>query len=363
MKIGIDVSQASYGTGVSKYTYALFSHLEKNYPHEHFIPFGYSLRKKSFLKELFPNAKIWSLPPTLIEVLWNTLHIFPVEKITGSIDIYHSSDWTQGPSSAKKVTTVHDLSPFIFPAEMSSGGVRDIVSVHRRKMHWVSKECDQIIAVSNTTASDLVKLCGIPSKKITVVYEALPDGLDFTPDRQLVSDVKQRYSLDDYLITVGTLQPRKNIQFLIESYLKYRTSEKLPSKLVIIGMSGWGENPRDKSSNIVFTGFVSDNELVGLMAGSTAFVFPSLYEGFGLPTLAALRQKIPAILSQTPTLKEIAGDAAEYFDPKDEKSLIHAIKQGIAGGDSLRRRGIERLKTFSWDKTATETMDVYKSLL
>ena len=181
MKVGIDISSIIYGTGVSNYTQELINNLQP------------LVDLKTF--------KFSRYPLMAMEFLWNWLHIVDVETFTGPIDIYHSSDWIQGPSNAKKVTTIHDLTPFIYPAELDP----KIVEVHTAKMKWAVKECDAFICVSQNTASDLRRLFNIHPDKIHVIYEAMST-------RHKLSKQITKYS--NYIMAVGARQPRKKIEHL-----------------------------------------------------------------------------------------------------------------------------------------------------
>lgn len=319
MKIGIDVSQAIYETGVSDYVINLVQHL----PPDILVPFGFSLRRRQ--DHFFP------FPPTLMHYLWNRLHLVNVETFTGPINIYHSSDWTQGPSKAKKVTTIHDLSPFLYPTETDP----QIVEVHTRRMKWVVKECDQIICVSQNTADDLKRLFGVNDDRIKIIYEALPARYQLKP---------QVTKYTNYILTIGARQPRKNIDRL------KKACELLQQKLIVVG----------EGSDI---GYVSDQDLVNYLAGASAFVYPSLYEGFGLPILGAFYHGVPVACSNTSSLPEVAGDAAVYFDPLDEEAMAKAITEAVSRRQGLVAAGKKQLAKFSWGKTARETMSIYKSLI
>ena len=327
MKIGIDISQAVYGTGVSDYVINLVQHL----PQSELVLFGFSLRRKSDITTLFPSAKTFLIPPTLLDIIWNQLHILPAETLIGPVDILHSSDWTQPPTQAKKVTTIHDLAPFIYPQETSS----NIVAVQTRRMKWVVKECDRIICVSNNTASDLQRLFPETAGRTVVIPEALP-GKYLTLKPQITKNA-------NYILAIGTRQPRKNIDRL------KKACELLQKKLIIVG----------EGSDI---GYVSDQDLVNYLAGASAFVYPSLYEGFGLPILEAFYHGVPVACSNTSSLPEIAGDAAVYFDPYNEEEMAKSIAEAIANRDKLVAAGKTQLAKFSWDKAAKETLEVYKSL-
>ena len=328
MRVGIDVSSVVYGTGVSDYVINLVQHL----PPDVLVPFGFSLRRFSELKRLVLKGVTLPFPPTLMHYLWNHLHVINVETFTGPLDIYHSSDWTQGPSRAKKVTTVHDLSPFLYPAETDP----QIMAVHTARMKWVVKECDKITCVSNSTAADLQRLFSVPSSKISVIYEALPSKyLSLKP--QITKNV-------NYVLAIGARQGRKNTDRLKAA------CAKLGQKLIIAG----------EGSEL---GYVSDQDLVNYLAGASAFIYPSLYEGFGLPILEAFYYQVPVACSNTSSLPEVGGDAAVYFDPLSVESIATGITQAIKDRDRLIAAGTQQLAKFSWETTAQQTLQVYKSLV
>lgn len=327
MKIGIDVSASIYGTGVSQYVVNLVSGL----PVDQLQLFGYSFRRQNDLKALFPLCKTFPIAPTLADLIWNRWHVFDIENLIGKIDVLHSSDWVQPPTQAQKVTTVHDLSPFLYPEETDS----QIVLVHARRMKWVAAECDKIMCVSNSTASDLQRLFPDTAGRIVVIPEALPNKyLHLKP--QITKNA-------NYVFAIGARQPRKNIDRL------KKACAKLGKKLIIAG----------EGSDL---GYVSDQDLVNYLAGADVFVYPSMYEGFGLPLLEAFYYKVPVACSNTSAFPEIAGEAASYFDPFNEEDMAKAISRAIAERDALIKLGQERLAKYSWTTTAAKTMEVYKSL-
>ncbi len=327
MKVGLDVSSIIYGTGVSNYTLELLQHL----PQDILVPFGYSLRRLAELKRIILKGVSLPIPPTVMHYLWNVLHLVNVESFIGEVNIYHSSDWTQGPSQAKKVTTVHDLSPFLYPAETDP----QIVAVHAARMKWVVKECDKIICVSNSTAADLHRLFPSTIGRTVVIPEALP-GKYLSLQPQITKNA-------NYVFAIGARQPRKNIDRL------KLACAKLGQKLIVVG----------EGSDL---GYVSDQALVNYLAGASAFVYPSLYEGFGLPILEAFYYHVPVACSNTSSLPEVAGEAAAYFDPLSVESIAAGITQAIKDRDRLTAAGTKQLAKFSWDNVAQETLRVYKSL-
>jgi len=171
MRIAIDISQVVYGTGVSSYTKNLVENLLKLDKSDEFVLFAGALRRKKDVLNIFPQTKVFPIPPTLADFIWNKLHIFPIEKLTGKVDVFHSSDWTEPPSRAFKVTTVHDLAPVLYPRLFPRDIIHDIIKTHKRKLNWVKKETDRVIVPSVTTRLDLIKL-GFDDGKIRVIPEA-----------------------------------------------------------------------------------------------------------------------------------------------------------------------------------------------
>ena len=346
VKVGIDVSQAVYGTGVSDYTIDLFSALTRAYPHDQFLPVGFSLRRRRDLVKLFPRCLTYPIPPTVLHLLWNHLHVVNFESFSGPIAVYHSSDWAQAPSRVPKITTVHDLAPLLFPAEHHP----QTVAVHQARLKRVVADCDRIICVSANTQFDLHRLFPAAVKRTCIIPEALPSRFLLPPRPPNIQD--------PYLLAIGSRQPRKNIPRLISAYLRFKNQFRLPPKLIIVGENSF--SPSDPS--VIFTGYVPDQKFTDLLAHAACFVYPSLYEGFGLPILGAFYHRIPVAASGTSSIPEVAGAAAVLFDPLNLSQIAQSIKSAIAGRQSLVPRGVAQLKKFSWDKTAAATYRAYQSL-
>lgn len=179
MKIGLDVSQIVHeGTGVAHYTRNLVENLLQIDKKNEYILFGASLRRKKlldgYLNQFKENknavVRTFSLPPLLLEFLWNKLHLFPIEWFIGKIDVFLSSDWLQPPTKAQKVTTIHDLIVYKYPESFQQKGGHDIVVNQKRRLAWVKKECDLIICDSQATKKDVIDILKIPEKKIKVIY-------------------------------------------------------------------------------------------------------------------------------------------------------------------------------------------------
>ena len=368
MKIGIDISQIVHGTGVSFYTRNLVRGLARIDHKNDYLLFGSSLRLKSVLQEFAAeikkinknfNSKIIVLPPSLAEPLWNYWRFLPIERLIGPIDVFHSSDWIQPPTKASKVTTIHDFGFLKYPDIAHS----KVIKVMDRRLKLVKKEVDLIISVSEATAKDIVEILGIPRKKIRVVYEA-PVEEHQKISLQAVKVIKKKLGIKEkYLLAVANLDPRKNLRRIVEAYGSLRP--QLPGfQLVIVGQPGWEglEALKTKAHglDIIFAGYVSNQDLSALYTGASCLVYPSLYEGFGLPILGAMVAGCPVVTSNVSSMPEIAGQAAVLVNPEETKDIARGIQEALENREELIEKGKTRAKEFSWEKTAQETLKVYQ---
>lgn len=366
MRIGIDISQIVYGTGVSNYTRNLVAALLKidkrsldlRSKKNNYVLFGGSLRRLKGLKDFHAGLsgdstlKTFPVPPMIADFLWNKLHMFPVENLIGNVDVFHSSDWTQPPTRAFKVTTIHDLVPLRFP-EISSP---KIVAVHKRRLEWVKKEVDKIIAVSEFTKKEILELLDIPSEKIVVIPEApTRDGKQVS--KKEIERVKRKNKIKkNYLLVVGADQ-RKNIPAVIQAFDRLKHKDL---SLVIVGRL-WEDVPRVK--NVILLGHTSLDDLQALYSGAETLVYTSLYEGFGLPILEAMQAGCPVVTSNIGSMKEVAGDAAVLVDPTNPTQIADGIDEILSKRSDWIKKGRERAREFSWEKTAQATLNIYKEAL
>ncbi|OGM08976.1 hypothetical protein A2159_02790, partial [Candidatus Woesebacteria bacterium RBG_13_34_9] len=327
MKIAIDVSQIIYGTGVSMYTQNLVKGLLSCDKENTYLLFGGSLRRFNELKskiELISEGrsekiikKVFPYPPLLADLIWNKLRIYPnLESLIGAVDVFHSSDWVQPASRAFKVTTVHDLVPILYPKISNP----KLVAVHKRRLEIIKKEVDRMIVPSSTTKDDLLKL-GFDGNKVRVIPEA-PD-ISFKPQkREEIINLKRKYKiLGKYLLAIG-VTPRKNIERIIEAFEKIKAEYDL--KLVVIGKHYTEVEVR---RGVFYLGHVPQEDVPKLYAGSEALIYPSLYEGFGLPILEAFASRTAVVTSNLGSMKEVAGSAAVLVDPFDINSIVEGIKK------------------------------------
>ncbi len=355
MKIGIDISQTIYGTGVSFYTKELIKNLLRVDKENSYIIFGGSLRRKAeledFTKALRGNfsTKFFPLPPTLLDLLWNRIHVGGIERLIGDVDVFHSSDWSQPPTRAFKVTTIHDLSALIYPFLTP----RKIFQVQSRRLLRVKEEIDRVIVPSEATKKDLLAF-GFAKEKVRVIYEAAGEDY-YSRSEAEVSNVLKRYALrGKYILSVG-VGGRKNTERLIKAFELASAGQDL--KLVLIG------RPAGKiraGRGLIFLSEVPERDLPILFSGSQAFVYPSLYEGFGLPVLQGLACGTPVVTSEVSSLPEVGGEAAVYVDPTQVASIAEGIRKALRGRLGLINKGLVQAKKFSWQKTALETLKVYE---
>lgn len=376
MIIGIDVSSVCYQTGVSNYTLNIVKNLINLDKTNHYKLFYSSLRmplpKSIKILGKKPHVTIFHhrLPPTLLEILWNRLRILPIELFIGKCDIFHTSDWTQPPTiSAKTVATIHDLTPFLYPQWHHP----KVIKAHQNKMRQAVKKCYHLICVSKNTQSDLFKLFPqVDPTKTSVIYESAESKysqflkLPAATQAKKKSVIKKQYGLNNFILAQGTREPRKNLNRLIDAFLKFK--QKYPKtrvQLAITGKYGWGQDVTTKDPSIKILGFIPEKDMVGLHASAICLAYPSLYEGFGLPVVKSLKVGVPVITSHNSSLIEISQGAAILIDPNSTESIAKAIEKIVHSKklrQQLSRQGIEIAKKFSWQTAAKQTLMVYTSL-
>lgn len=336
IKVGFDISQVAHPGGVGVYTQNLASELLKQTDLD--VSFFYSSLRKPYKGNL-KNVKKFKLPPTLFEVLFNKIRNVGIEKFLGPLDIYHSSDWVQPPSMAKKVTTYHDVIPLKYP-EWSHP---KIVSVHKKRLELVEKEIDMVIAVSETTKKDLMEMSNIPENKITVIYEGV--GKEFKKySENEIDSFRKKYNLPQtFILALGGVGERKNLKRIKEA------CEGLD--LIISGET---------------IPYVTNEELPLLYNAATVLLYTTLYEGFGLPIVEAMACGTPVITSNVSSMPEIAGDSALLVDPTSTADIRQGIDQLFSDEGlqkTLIKKGWNRAKDFSWEKCAKETANIYQELM
>ncbi len=347
MRYAIDLSQIIYGTGVSHYRENLVRNLLKIDTENEYVLFAGSLRRKQDILNFFPQTKVFPIPPRLADIVWNKLHVLPIEKLIGQVDVVHTSDWAEPPSKMNKVTTIHDLVALKF----SKITPQIVVETHKARLKWVNKESKRIIVPSIATKNDLIEL-GFDESKIRVIYEA--PNLQKS-SAQCVQDVQKKFGIrEEYIIAIGA-NPRKNLKSVIDAYHLSKYGKNI--KLIIAGEKI--NTKLEDERGVRFLGHLPDDELSALLTGSSALVFPSLYEGLGIPVLDAFNCEVPVVTSNLSSMPEVAGGAAVLVDPYDVNSIAGGIEEALSKPKTLITKGLKRVADFSWTKTAEETLKVY----
>lgn len=268
-------------------------------------------------------------------------------------------------SPVSTIVTVHDMSLRLFPR---CHPVRRVL-LNRPLMRVAIQRAAAIVTVSESARRDLLRLHGVPAERVSVVHEAASPAFRPIDDRDRLDTVRARYGLPErFILYVGTIEPRKNLPRLVDAFAAARRAA-VPHCLVCVGPYGWSSRDlsrhieeRGVSDVVHFTGYVPFEDLPAIYNLAEFFVFPSLYEGFGLPVVEAMACGTAVITSATSSLGEIAGDAAELIDPTNTDSLLAAIRR-LATDAALRRdlaeRGRQRSRAFSWTQTAKEMLAVY----
>jgi glycosyltransferase involved in cell wall biosynthesis len=289
------------------------------------------------------------------------------------IDVFHGLDHLGVPLFAKVgryVATIHDMIPLIWPQWVT----RKHHLVVRAAYHRLGQQADLVITPSEATKTDIVRYLQISPDRIAVIPWGCEARFQPTGDRERLGAVQQRYRLPTrYLLFVGTLEPRKNLTALLHAYAMLRAAwhdEDL--KLVVAGRTGWLYNDIFATvktlaleQEVIFTGFVEDEDLPHLYREAQLFVFPSLYEGFGLPILEAMASGVPVVTSNAASMPEVAGDAAMLVDPRDAKAIAEAMAQVLYEDhrrDALIQKGLARAQCFTWENVAQKTLELYAAL-
>lgn len=362
MNIGIDISMLVYrGSGVATYTFNLVKYLLEIDKQNTYHLFYSSLRRPSnftYLEDLKSRGGVvhdLPFPPRVLKFCWNSMQIMPVEWYTGKVDIFHSSDFLRPPlmKGTKGVTTIHDLTWKKHPQFHTN----DIIAAHERKLERTIAHGDVIIVDSQKTREDLYYY--YPHAKNPVF--TVPLGVDQTffkpPEKETIGRVIEKYNLKaPYILYVGAIEPRKNIPTLVRAFNEVRKTHP-DMQLVLAGRAGWKNEEvfslvekYGLKDTVRFTGYIEETDLPALYQGALVFVYPSLYEGFGLPPLEALACKTPTIAYNSPSMDQVF---VEHIDPIDlSKEIVGLINHPV----------LPQVEILTWKDVAQKTLEVYEKI-
>jgi glycosyltransferase involved in cell wall biosynthesis len=271
-------------------------------------------------------------------------------------------------TGVRRVATIHDVIPYIYPRTSSA---LDWL-IYRCWLPIASRRLDAIITVSNQSKADIVRHLPVRQEAVTVVPEAVGRSYQLL-DRAAVQPVLDRHGIKSpYILYVGSIEPRKNLIRLLRAYARFRRWSGRWNLVIVGARKGKAASVYEWTKRlglqpfVRFTGFLAEEELPALYNGASLFVFPSLYEGFGLPVLEAMACGTPVVTSNTSSLPEVAGDAGLLVDPRDEDAIASAMRRILDDPDlmkELQDRGRQRAKLFTWDLVAGNVQKVYQKVL
>lgn len=384
MTIGVDITPLLFpATGVAKYTYNLVKNLlliDKKNQYKLFFVSKNSKNHYPFLQE-FENlgAKIYhyQIPFKLLQFFWQKLNIIPVDFFVGKVDIFYANDFLRSPSKTKTITTIHDLTWKLYPEYHT----KEVIEAHTIKLEKTIKYGDEIIVDSENTKNDLLKLYPqVDKNKVHVIYpgveERYKEKLKVPPktagkqkskvdeekskiifEKYLKNNIRSTFYVSRYILYVGAIEPRKNLDIAIKLYHQLLTTNYLllDTKFFIIGRAGW-KNEKIFSlvkdlhleDKVIFLGYVEDEDLPVFYQNALATIYLSEYEGFGLPPLESAYCETPVLLYKNSSLKELFTDDYPYAKKGEElETLKYLIKNKINPKKYLKQ-------DFSYKKTAQE---------
>jgi glycosyltransferase involved in cell wall biosynthesis len=339
--------------GIKNYIWHWTRHLRKQ---------GADVRAFPFLKDfgkLDHEASALSRPATmarfaLIKAM-NEIGVPPLDWLIGGGDIFHATNLLRrAPRRTKLTATIHDLTCWLMPELHTPGNVR----ADREFADRILRRADGLIAVSENTRQDAIRVLGIAPERIRTIHSGIAENFyDATPV------LRNR----PYVLYVGTIEPRKNIDTLLDAWAMLKPSLREEFDLIIAGPRGWSseETLARVEREAVYLGYVPEDQLPGLTAGAIVFVYPSLYEGFGFPVAQAMAAGVPVLTSNNSCLPEIAGDAAILIDPRSASEIASALTRMLESETllaDLAARGRTRADAFRWEKCATESLHFFRSV-
>lgn len=367
MTIGIDASRAfvKKRTGTENYAYQLLKHIAKIDRSNHYILYtngsnvvDFALPSNFWVKSI-PLPRLWTQVGLASRTFFDPVKTLFIPS--------HTLPVIRRPRM-KTVVTIHGLEyeylpqHYQFPQKL----------LLNRSTEYAVRHADCLIAVSRWTKEELVRRLGADPQKIKVIYEGV-DVDQFKVDKSAKTRVKRKYKIrGDFILFVGTIQPRKNLERLVEAFKLLLFDYSGPLSLVLAGKKGWMYDkiltaPKrfGVGDKVKFLGHVPDSDLVALYHGARVFCLPSLMEGFGLPVLEAMASGCPVVASRVGALPEVMGKAGLLVNPKKANEIADALSLVLKNpglSEDLREKGLRRVKSFSWQKASAETVEILSTL-
>ncbi len=358
-------------SGIGTYTYELSKRLRSQEEfHFHGNIFNFLGRRDNCtaLSEItIPIYQNTIMPYGIYRRIWSFVPIPYQWLFKGRTDLSIFFNFIVPPNiSGHVISVVHDLTYLRYPETMKKSNLEHM----RRGIAYSIARSDRIITVSQFSKKEIQELLGVPGEKISIVYNA-PSLAKETAEYDVV---RKKYGINqDYILFVSTIEPRKNIERLLRAFSCIKKKYKIPHQLVLAGGKGWQDEEiyktaaqMDHSEDVIFTGYISAEEKNALYQNATVFVFPSIYEGFGIPPLEAMAMGCPVVCADVASLPEVVGDAAHFVDPFDEQSIADGIMKILLDheyANYLVEKGHEQCKKFTWDYSAQQLLKVCREVL
>jgi len=369
MRVCIDVQPAiAQRAGVGRYTKTLVEHLVPLAGTDEVTLafFDFKRRGAPFAESRATLRPVRWCPGRLLQAAWKTMNWPAFDTLFGRHDVYHFTNFVIPPlRKGRSVVTIYDMSFHRLPSFAEDRNLRYLEA----KVQQSADRADAILTISQFSADEICEVLAVPASRVFPIHLGIAPDFAAPPD-SAVAELRTRFGLDrPYLLNVGTIEPRKNTGLLFD--LLERLSE-FDGLLVLAGGRGWKCEPlfeRMRNSphadRIRYFGFVDDADMPALYAGAELFLFPSFYEGFGLPPLEAMACGAPVIASTGGALPEVLGDGARVLESYEPDAWAEAARQLLTDSgarEALVARGRERAARFTWEKTARATWEVYRGL-
>lgn len=366
-------------SGIGVYAYEITKHLRQFEQLDAYVQVFNLMNKEDMDIELNGLEFKKDISTTMSYAIYRRIwHYIPIKYNTlfkEQGDIYHFFDYIVPPRiKGKVITTIHDMTYELYPETMQKT-TRDRI---KKDIYYSIERADEIITISESTKKDMKDILNIPEDKIEIV----PPGVDFHKfhreyEEPQIKQVRQKYNLpDEYILYMGTLEPRKNIETIIEAFaMLKRESDYVVDKvkLVIAGKKGWlyetifnKVNELGLEKQVVFTDYVSEVDKPIIYQLAKIFIFPSIYEGFGIPVIEAMAASVPVITSNVSSLPEVAGDAAILIHPTDIVKMaegMHTVLTNEMLSQEMVEKGWIQAQKFNWSSSAKQLYDIYQKLL
>jgi len=362
-------------TGIAQYAGNILEELSKYDSNNRFLLFGVTSDSKmlDFGRPKFVTKEMpFRLLPSSHWYIWTLWYYsgFSLELKVYKPDLFISTYPSIPPLiNCPSIVIIYDLTPLV----LKDAHRLDFKVRFRLQVTNAVKRSSRIVTISQSTKNEIVSYFGINPQKVDVISPGFDNKLfGIEQDLEYIDEIKSRFGIGgEYILYVGTLEPKKNINRLIDAFCQLKKQKGISEKLVIAGKSGWNDKKifqKFKSSGfekeIIYSGYVSYMELHLLMSGAEVFVFPSLHEGFGMPPLEAMACGTPVIASNRSSLPEVVGDAGILVDPYSVNAIADAIYRVISDADlrkDMRQKGLQRAKLFTWEKSAKQLLGIIES--